>query len=51
MPHVSIDGPVQPLYVNVTFQQAEIEIRGMLVLVGLHLQVNNSLFLSLFDVK
>lgn len=26
MPHVSIDGPVRPPYVNVAFQQEEIEL-------------------------
>lgn len=26
MPHVSIDGPARPPYVNVTFQQEEIEL-------------------------
>lgn len=39
MPHVSTDGPVQPPYVNVAFQQEEIELEGrgvLLVVVGLH---------------
>lgn len=26
MPHVSIDGPARPPYVNVTFQQEEMEL-------------------------
>lgn len=28
MPHVSIDGPARPPYVNVAFQQEEIELGG-----------------------
>lgn len=39
MPHVSIDGPARPPYVNVAFQQEEIELGGggvLLVVVGLH---------------
>ncbi len=37
MPHVSTDGPARPPYVNVAFQQEEIELEGggvQLVVVG-----------------
>lgn len=39
MPHVSGDGPAQPPYVNVAFQQEEIELEGraaLFAVVGLH---------------
>lgn len=36
MPHVSTDGQAQPPYVNVAFQQEEIELEGVGVGVVMH---------------